>query len=109
MYYIESKATWADRFDFSLITDIQREGLLDKSKIDGCYGWIIVLFASYKRAFVIDIRSIQNMIDSGKKSINILKLDSWKDKGLCYKELVTIPNKRKKLLDYSGEIEEYIP
>ena len=41
--------------------------------------------------------------DSGKKSINIDKIDKW---DFNYGEIPTIPNNRKKLLDYSGEIEE---
>ena len=106
MYYIESKATWNDRFEFSMLSDTQRKGLLAKSTIDGCHGWVIVLFATYKRAFVIDIREIARMIQSGVKSVNILKIDKWK---INYKEIRRIPNNRKKLLDYEGHIEEYIP
>ena len=33
MYYIESKATHEDRFEFNMITDTQYEKLLEKSKI----------------------------------------------------------------------------
>ena len=102
MYYIESKATWEDRFDFSMISDTQRFGLLEKSKIDNVYGLIIVLFATYKRAFVIDINSIQHLIEAGKKSINIKKIDKWE---LRYSEISVMPNTRKKLLDYCGELE----
>lgn len=104
-YYIESKSTWEDRFDFSLIQDHQKDGLIEKGKIDHCYGWFIILFASHQRAFKVDASDIQYLIDHGKKSLNIKKLDSW---GIPYKELRTIPNNRKKLLDYVGEIEELI-
>ena len=79
--------------------------MLQKSKINGCFGWVIVLFASYQRAFKIDIKDFQNALDSGIKSINITKIDKWK---LHYKEIQTIPNNRKKLLDYTGEVEELI-
>lgn len=103
MYYIESKATYNARFDFSMISENQSQGLLTKSKIDHVNGMIIVLFASYKRAFILDINQIQSIIDSGKKSINIDKIDKWDFK---YGEIPTLPNNRKKLLDYSGEIEE---
>lgn len=106
MYYIESKATWEDRFDFSMITETQHDGLLEKSEIDHVHGWVVVLFASYKRAFVIDIRDIKYLEDKGKKSLNIKKIDKWE---IPYKEIRTIPNNRKQLLDYEGEIEEYIP
>lgn len=106
IYYIESKATWEDRFDFSMLTETQHDGLLEKSEIDYVYGWVIVLFASYKRAFVIDIREIKRLEDEGKKSINIKKIDKWL---ITYKEIRTIPNNRKQLLDYEGDIEEYVP
>ena len=105
MYYIESKATWEDRFDFSMLTEKQHDGLLEKSKIQNVYGLVIVLFATYKRAFVIDIREIKKLEDEGKKSINIKKIDKWQ---INYTEIRTIPNNRKLLLDYEGEIEEYI-
>ena len=105
MYYIESKATWEDRFDFSMLTEKQHDGLLEKSKIQNVYGLVIVLFATYKRAFVIDIREIKKLEDEGKKSININKIDKWQ---INYTEIRTIPNNRKLLLDYEGEIEEYI-
>lgn len=106
MYYLESKCTENSRFDFSMITETQYDGLMAKSKISGCYGWIIILFATYKRAFVLDIATIDSIIASGKKSINIDKISSW---NFPYCEIHTIPNNRKHLLDYTGEIEEYIP
>ena len=105
IYYIESKATWNDRFDFDMIQDHQREGLLHKSKISGVHGWVIVLFATYKRAFKFNIQDIQDCIDHGIKSVNIKKIDKWT---IPYKELETISNSRKKLLDYTGEIESLI-
>lgn len=105
MYYIESKATWADRFDFSVITETQHDGLLAKSKIANTYGLVIVLFALYKRAFVFQIQHIKELEDAGIKSLNIKKIVKWK---LPYREIATIPNNRKKLLDYTGEIEDYL-
>lgn len=113
MYYIESKATWADRFDFSAISGFntpkdescQYGGLLSKSKIEGVYGVVIILFASHKRAFWLDVRDIDKLKESGKKSLNIKKIDKW---GIPIKEIKTIPNNRKHLLDYDGEIEEYV-
>ena len=96
-YWVESKATWNDRFDFSMLTDTQYDGLLNKSKIDGVDGVVIVLFASYQRAFWISIKEIDRLKQSGKKSLNILKIDKW---DIDYHEIKTIPNNRKKLLDY---------
>ena len=104
-YYIESKATYEDRFDFAQITDNQRTKLLEKSQIKHVFGLVIVLFATYKRAFVLDIQDVQKMIDSGKKSINIKKIEGWP---VRFPEIRTIENKRKIFLDYAGEIEDYI-
>ena len=107
MYYIESKATYEDRFDFKMLTETQHDGLLDKSKIQNVYGLVIVLFALHKRAFVIDIREIKRLEDLGVKSLNIKKRDK-KGWPCLSAEIRTIPNNRKQLLDYIGEIEEYI-
>lgn len=100
-YYIESKATWSDRFDFSMITDYQYKGLMEKSEISNVYGVIIILFAAEQRAFIINIREIDKLKSNGKKSINIKKIDKWSIK---YKEIETIPSK-KVFLDYKGEFE----
>ena len=102
MYYIESKATWEDRFDFSMLTEKQHDGLLEKSQISNVWGLVIVLFASYKRAFILDIRDIKELEDSGKKSLNIKKISKW---AIPFIEIETVPNNRKKLLDYTGELQ----
>lgn len=101
MYYIESKATYEDRFDFARITDIQYKGLLKKSQIDGVFGYVIVLFASYQRAFILDIRDIDKQISQGSKSINIKKITTW---SIPYIEIPTVANNRKVLLDYDKDV-----
>lgn len=103
-YYIESKATWEQRFDYSMITETQLDGLCKKAAIANVHGWVVVLFATYHRAFVLNATDIKQQLDNGIKSININKIDKWT---VPYKELRTVPS-RKKLLDYTGEIEEYI-
>lgn len=105
IYYIESKATWKDNFAFNTIQDHQRDGLLEKSKINGCQGWVIVLFATYKRAFKFNIDDIVKLSNEGQKSLNIKKIDKWP---IRYKELQTIPSNRKQLLDYAGELEDLL-
>lgn len=106
IYYIESKATWKDNFPFSMIADHQRKGLIQKSKINGCFGWVIVLFASYKRAFILDINDIDELEKTkNQHSLNIKKIAKWP---IRYKEIQTIPNNRKKHLDYTGELEDYL-
>ena len=106
-YYIESKATYEDRFEFNKISDFQYNGLLQKSKIQGVYGLVIVLFATYQRAFIFNIKDIDMLQrEKDKHSLNIKKIDKW---GVPYKEIQTIPS-RKHMLDYTGEfdIEEII-
>lgn len=88
-----------------MIQPHQKQGLLTKSKITGCFGWVIVLFASYKCAVKLDIQDIVNLESQGVKSLNILKKDKWT---IPYKELKTIPNNRKQLLDYTGEVEDLL-
>lgn len=104
IYYIESKETEADRFYFDMIQPHQHDGLLEKSKIKGCYGLVIVLFTTYKRAFVLKIQDIVELENQGKKSLNIKKIDKW---AIPYKEIQTIPS-RKAMLDYTGELEDLI-
>ncbi len=115
-YYIESKCTYEDRFEFNKLTDTQRNGLRLKAEISGTYGFVIVCYASYQRTFIFDIRDIadinpdkDNKADDKTflkiKSLNINKIEKWP---IPYKELRTIPS-RKEFLDYEGEIEEYIP
>lgn len=103
-YYIESKATTHNRFDFSMITEYQYSNMLEKSKISGVYSLIIVLFAMHQRTFILNIRDIDTLIQSGKKSLNIDKIDRW---DIPFSEIKTIPS-RKQLLDYTGDIEDYV-
>ena len=100
-YYIESKATYEDRFNFSMLTETQHDGLLTKSTIPGAYGLVIVLFATYQQAFILDIRDIKALEDGGKKSLNIKKIDRW---GIPYAMIPTTPSK-KSLLDYEGDLQ----
>lgn len=100
-YYIESKATWEDRFDFSMLSETQHDGLLEKSAIHNVYGIVIVLFAHHQRAFVIDINEIKRLEDMGKHSLNIKKIDKW---DCLYTEIENVPNNRKVYLDYTGEL-----
>lgn len=100
MYWIESKATWESRFDFARLSPNQYDGLLAKSKIEGVHGLVIVLFATSKRAFILDIRNIDELIKKGTKSININKIDKWAELGVKYAEIPTQDNARRKLLDY---------
>ena len=103
-YYLESKATYEDRFNFSMLTETQHDGLLQKSNIHGVYGLVIVLFATYQKAFILDIRDIKKLEDDGKKSLNIKKIDKW---NIPYIEIPTIAS-RKLLLDYDGDLQSLV-
>lgn len=104
MIYLESKSTWEDRFDFSMISAYQYESLLDRSKIENVFGYVAILFATYKRCFLIDVNQIAKLKSEGKKSININNIDKWNFK---YSEIPTLPSK-KQLLDYMGNIIDLI-
>lgn len=98
-YYLESKATWADRFDFTMLTDYQYREMYAKSSIEGVTCYVVVLFATYKRAFLLDIRDIYDLKENKKvKSLNIKKISKWPCK---YLEIKTIPS-RKQLLEYDS-------
>ena len=122
-YHIESKATYEDRFDFSQLTNTQRDGLRLKSEIKGCYGLVVVLFANYKRAFIFNIKDIVEFIEPDTplndlnaqfhkgetiarlkiKSVNIKKINKWT---IPYWEIQTIPS-RKEILEYTGELPDF--
>lgn len=105
-YYLESKATTHDRFEFSQLTDVQRIGLSKKSNIKGCYGLVVVLFVEHKRAFFINIKDITDDTPEANlivKSINIKKIDKWT---IPYWEIETIPS-RKEIREYTGDIPDF--
>ena len=95
-YYIESKATYEDNFPYSRLSEYQYTHMLEKAQITGVKSYVIVLFASYGRAFILDILDIEKEIKAKRKSINIKKIDKWK---IPYIEIKTVPS-RKTLLDY---------
>lgn len=101
MYYIESKATYGDSFSFSMLTENQRERMTEKSKIYGVYSIVIVLFASYQRAFMFRVSDIQESLlnPKNRKSVNVKHIDKW---FIPYIEIPTKPS-RKQLLDYVGD------
>lgn len=104
MFYIESKETEHDRFAFSQISDVQYSGLLKKSKIENCFGLVFVLFATYKRCFIFRIEDIDEQIKTGKKSVNITKVNKWT---IPYVEVPTVQS-RKLMLDYTGDLVDLV-
>ena len=101
-YYIECKSTWEDRWDFNTLKVERSNGttqyseLLKKSSIEHVTCYVIVLYATYKEAFIFNIKDIDALDKQGKKSLNIKKKASWP---LPYIQVRTIFS-RKQLLDY---------
>lgn len=96
-YYIESKATYEDAFPFSMISPFQHDEMIKKSKIANVKSYVIVLFASYKQAFIFDINDLEARVQSGgNKSLNIKKIDKWNLPYICIRTI----HSRKELLDY---------
>jgi len=98
-YPLECKSTYADRFDFGMLTEIQHDEMIKAAQVEGIKSYVVVLFASYKRAFLLNILDIEKLEKQGKKSVNIKKLSKWP---IPYIEIKTIPS-RKALLDYDFE------
>ena len=87
-----------------MITDNQHTKMLEKAQIEGVKSLVIVLFASHQRAFILDIRDIDELEKRGTKSINIKKIEKWT---IPFIEIKTIPS-RKALLDYDFEFAKEI-
>lgn len=96
---IESKSTMNDRFDFDAITDNQKKKMHEAAQVEGVTSYIMLLFASYQEAYLINIEDILKLEENGKKSLNIKKKDKWTQP---YISIRTIPS-RKQLLDYDLE------
>lgn len=88
-----------------MISQNQHDEMLKNAKVIGVTSLVIVLFASYQRAFLFNIQDIENQIQSGgKKSLNIKKIDKWT---IPYVEIKTVPS-RKNLLDYDKEFADQL-
>lgn len=88
-----------------MISQNQHDEMLKKAKVIGVTSVIIVLFASYQRAFLFNIKDIEEQLQSGgKKSLNIKKIDKWT---IPYVEIKSVPS-RKALLDYDKEFADQL-
>ena len=68
-YYIECKSVYGNTLPFSNITDNQWRGMLEKSKIDGVFAGVIVWFINHDVTKFIPIQELQNLKNTGFKSI----------------------------------------
>lgn len=70
-YLFELKSVKGSRFDFSNITDNQKEQLDFYSHIKGCNPMIVVEFRDYKEIFMIPWSAIRRKMEQGKQSLTI--------------------------------------
>ena len=68
-YYIECKSVHGNTLPFSNITKNQWEGLLEKSKIEGVFAGVICWWTQRDTTLFIPIQELQNLKDTGFKSI----------------------------------------
>lgn len=72
--YIECKSTKEGTMNFSMVTENQWKGLLEKSKIPGVLGAVCVYFSSFEEVFLIDIEYLEYLrIEEGQKSFSLRK------------------------------------
>ena len=70
-YLFELKSVKGDRFDFSNITDNQKEQLDFYSHIQGCNPMVIVEFREHKQIYMIPWSTIKRTMTNNKQSLNV--------------------------------------
>ena len=70
-YLFELKSVKGSRFDFSNITDNQKEQLDFYSHIKGCNPMVVVEFRDYKEVYMIPWSTIKRTIANNKQSLTI--------------------------------------
>lgn len=70
-YLFELKSVKGDRFDFSNITDNQKEQLDFHSHIQGCNPMVIVEFREHKQIYMIPWSTIKRTMTNKKQSLNV--------------------------------------
>lgn len=70
-YLFELKSVKGDRFDFSNITDNQKEQLDFYSHIQGCNPMVIVEFREHKQIYMIPWSTIKRTMVNNKQSLNV--------------------------------------
>lgn len=70
-YLFELKSVKGDRFDFSNITDNQKEQLDFHSHIQGCNPMVIVEFRDLKQVYMIPWSTIKRTMENNKQSLNV--------------------------------------
>ncbi len=70
-YLFELKSVKGDRFDFSNITDNQKEQLDFYNHIKGCNPMIVVEFRDYKEIYMVPWNTIKRTMQNNKQSLNV--------------------------------------
>lgn len=70
-YLFELKSVKGDRFDFSNITDNQKEQLDFYSHMKGCNPMVIVEFREHKQVYMIPWSTIKRTMENNKQSLNV--------------------------------------
>ena len=71
-YLFELKSVKGDRFDFSNITDNQKEQLDFYSHIQGCNPMVIVEFREFKQIYMIPWSTIKRTMQNNRQSLTIV-------------------------------------
>ena len=73
-FYFECKSTLERTLPFTNFTEAQWEGLLMKSNYDGVLAGAFIWFVNYDLNIWVDIRTLEQLKNRGKKSLSILDL-----------------------------------
>jgi len=77
LHYLECKSIKKDYFPLSNISEIQFEGMLEKSKIFEVRGGVLIWFVDYKKLYYADIRVIDKLKLEGEKSIKFKTIHNY--------------------------------
>lgn len=71
VFYLELKSTKGKSFPFANIRKNQWDNLSDYAHVKGTYPGFLVWFYEYNETYFLHIRTLEKILKSGKKSINL--------------------------------------
>lgn len=99
MMMVELKSVHGDAFSFDKVPANQMNGLTDFDTVKGVTGGLLIWFVEHAKTVYLPIQSVHKILEGGKKSINVKKLDKL-DESIVYELLPGI--KKKVLISYDG-------
>ena len=97
---VECKSHKGNTLPFSCIREEQITGMLEKSKIEGVLAGVIVWFIDHDKTLWLPIKSVEWLMFSGDKSLNIKHFDGY----LEWHKGIEIQGKKKRIyFDYDME------